>query len=171
MKKFLGKKPVMITFVALAIVMLVVYIGLLVRPVAVGFTYKGEITNPMDPTQKMEVSVKFKSSKKAEMAVKGESETDTVYYFEKDGYVVFLPIDKEEDYKTAKEECLKDWEATKVAVEAGMGGTDCSAFSAKVMGADLKCTGSVVFAIVGGVVELVLLAAAGLSVFYVVKKK
>ena len=42
MKKFFGKLPVMITFIVLAVIMTVAYIGLLVRPVAIGFTYKGE---------------------------------------------------------------------------------------------------------------------------------
>ena len=171
MKKFFGKLPVMITFIALAVICAVGYIGMLVRPVAIGMTYKGEITNPMNATEKLEVSVKFKSGKKAEMKIEGEEEINTIYYFVKDGYVVFLPtVEKDEDYKDAKEDALKDWEATKAAVKLGMGGEDCTAFSAKVMGAELKCTGSVVFAVIGGVIELVLLAGAGLSIFYKVKK-
>lgn len=172
MKKFFGKKPVLITFIALAVIFAVVYIGMLVRPVAIGMTYKGTITNPENITETVNVSVKFKSGKKAEMKIEGEKETNTIYYFEKDGYVVFLPtVEKDEDYKDAKEAALENWETTKTYVKLGMGGEDCTAFSAKVNGAELKCTGSVVFAIIGGVLELVLLAGAGLSVFYAVKKK
>ncbi len=40
MKNFMKKLPVMITFVALAVVWLVVYIGLQVRPIAYGNAYK-----------------------------------------------------------------------------------------------------------------------------------
>ncbi len=170
MKKFFGKLPVMITFIALAVIMTVAYIGLLVRPVAIGFTYKGEIEHPMT-SEKVDVSVKFKSGKKAEMKIEGE-ESEEIYYFEKDGYVVFLDIENKDDYKDAKEEYIEHWDEVKVMVETmGLGGKDCNAFNAIVMGQELQCTGSIVFAVVGGIVELVLLAGAGLSVFYFIKKK
>jgi len=168
MKKFFGKKPVLITFIALAVIFAVVYIGMLVRPVAIGMTYKGEVSG-------MEVSVKIKSGKKMEITMKGEGMptiTEEGYYLEKDGYVVFMNAQNDEDYKTEKKDILNNWEARKAEIKlTGEGGKDCNAFGLEAMGGDFKCTGSVVFAIIGGVLELVLLAGAGLSVFYAVKKK
>lgn len=168
MKKFFGKKPVLITFIALAVIFAVVYIGMLVRPIAIGMTYKGEAHGA-------EVTVKVLSSKKIKMTIKGETTTTTEegYYFEKDGYIVFLGSDNDDEYKTDKKEILDNWEVTKGLIDSGArsGGKDCNAFGVKVFGEDFKCTGSVVFAIIGGVLELVLLAGAGLSVFYAVKKK
>ncbi len=45
MKKFLGKKPVMIAFIIAAVVFLAVEIGILVRPISYGlnYTYKTEV--------------------------------------------------------------------------------------------------------------------------------
>ena len=168
MKKFFGKLPVMITFVALAVVFAVVYVGMLVRPVAIGMTYTGEVAG-------MEVSVKVKSGKKMEITMKGEgmpTVTDEDYYLEKDGYIVFLEAENDDQYKDEKKNILDNWETVKPLLEnSPEAGKDCNAFGVKVMGEDFKCTGSVVFAIIGGVLELVLLAGAGLAVFYTVKKK
>ena len=81
MKKFLGKLPVMLTFVVVAVLVLGVYIGLLARPVATGMTYS--YTMDKDEVSKSEgmasitggqdlkifkkfdvtISVKFKNSK------------------------------------------------------------------------------------------------------------
>ena len=170
MKKFFGKLPVMITFIALAVIMTVAYIGLLVRPVAIGMTYKGEVTMRGETA---EISVKVKSSKKLEMITKVDGTTTTRegYYLEKDGFIVFMDADNETEYKDEKKEILDNWEEAKDMIETTkMGGINCNAFSVEVMGEEFKCTGSVVFAIVGGIVELVLLAGAGLAIFYKVKK-
>lgn len=170
MKKFFGKLPVMITFVALAVVMAVVYIGMLVRPVAIGMTYKGEVSRYGETA---EISVKVKSGKKLEMTTKvdGSTLTDEGYYFEKEGYIVFMEASNNDEYKAEKEELIKNWEITKSMIKTtGMGGIDCNAFGVEVMGEDFTCIGSIVFAIVGGIIELVLLAGAGLAIFYKVKK-
>lgn len=171
MKKFLGKKPVMITFLALAVVMLVVYIGMLVRPVAIGMTYKGEVTMY---GQKAEISVKVTSGKKLEMTTKvdGDSMTEKGYYFEKDGYIVFMDADNDEEYKAEKKELLNNWEDTKAMIKAtGMGGIDCNAFGVEVMGEDFTCVGSIVFAVVGGIVTAAVITFATLSTIVVLKKK
>ena len=167
MKKFFGKLPVMITFIALAVICAVGYIGMLVRPIAIGMTYKGEAHGA-------EVTVKVLSNKKIKMTMKGETTTTTeeAYYFEKDGYIVFLDSENDDDYKTDKKDILDNWEVAKGLIDSGAypGGKDCNAFGVKVFGEDFKCTGSVVFAVIGGVIELVLLAGAGLAIFYKVKK-
>lgn len=171
MKKFFGKLPVMITFVALAVIFAVVYIGMLVRPVAIGMTYKGEVTRY---GQTAEISVKVKSGKKLEMTteVAGEKDVEKGYYLEKDGFIVFMDAQNDAEYEAEKKEILDNWDTAKAMIEStGLGGIECNAFGVKVMGEEFSCTGSVVFAIIGGVIELVLLAGAGLAVFYTIKKK
>ena len=120
----------------------------------------------------MEFEIKFKSSKKMEVTVSsgGVTETHDSYYFEKDGYVIILSAANEENYEEVKESAMKDWETTKAMVEYGFGLKNCNAFSVEYFGVEFKCSGSVIFAIVGGIVELILLAGAGLAVFYKVKK-
>jgi hypothetical protein len=44
MRKFLGKKPVMIAFIVLAVIFLAVEIGILVRPVSYGLNYTNKTT-------------------------------------------------------------------------------------------------------------------------------
>lgn len=175
MKKFFGKLPVMITFVALAVIFAAVYIGMLVRPVAIGMTYKGEMD--LGYGGKMEMVVKVTSSSKVDVKVKvsGTSmEMEDVRYIEHDRQLLILLDDggeplqmTDKEYKDAKEEIIKNWDEVK---KSDMMIMDINAFSMGDEEQSLDCTGSVVFAIVGGIVELILLAGAGLAVFYKVKK-
>ena len=161
MKKFFGKKPVMITFVALAVVMLVVYIGMLARPVAVGFSYS-------EKEDGITTTYKFGLKKVEGTMSDGKNKTtmDTYYYCQ-DNIVVFDyfgVVQNDKDYKEWKKDVRENWDTYK---EMGM---EINAFK---MGDkdEATCAGSIVFAVVGGIVELVLLAGAGLAVFYAVKKK
>ena len=175
MKKFFGKKPVMITFIALAVVLAVVYIGMLVRPVAIGFTYKGEMD--MMGAGKMEMVVKVTSGSEVDVKVKvaGASvEMEDLRYIEHDGQLLVLldydnmePIKMtDKEYKDAKKEAIENWDEIK---KSGML-MDINAFEMGQGEETLDCTGTVVFAIVAGVVELVLLAGAALAIVYAVKK-
>lgn len=171
MKKFLGKLPVMITFVSLAVVMLIAYIGLLVRPVAVGFTYKGEMDIGMG---EMEMVVKVKSGSKVDVKVDVDGtsmELEDVRYIEHDrellvllNYGTMQPLElTDKEYKEMKEDIIKDWDTYKEAA------FDINAFEMGEDGDSLTCTGSIVFAIVGGVVLVALLTFGTLSVLYFVK--
>ena len=191
MKKFFGKLPVMITFVALAVVMAAAYIGLLVRPAAIGFAYKGE-ADFFETGKKQEVSMTFKNNKVARTTIQGEEDKVVVdvWVYRDGNYVIqggikeiieaddatkaFLELGKmsEDDYKEMVkliEEMKK--EEPKAYEEALKDEIKINAFKMTIDKDEFTCTGSIVFAIVGGIVELVLLAGAGLSVFYFIKKK
>jgi len=157
MKKFLGKLPVMITFVALAVIMLVAYIGLLVRPVAVGMTYKGEVLG-------REVSIKVKNSSELVMEVDGKKTEGR--YIVKDREIAILPFEMtDKEFKEIKKEALKDWDdASDLVYEV-------NAFTVEYADEDFTCVGSIVFAAVGGVVLVALLTFGTLSVLYFVKGK
>ncbi|MBO5954420.1 MAG: hypothetical protein J6Q13_00445 [Clostridia bacterium] len=170
MKKFFGKKPVMITFIALAVIFAVVYIGMLVRPVAIGMTYKGTMEAYGDKVQ-LEVKVKNGSKVNVKMSQDGASmEFEDMRYIEHDREIyVFFDADEmtDEQFEDAKKLYIEHWDEIPDDDPFLL---DVNAFSISNEGSSLKCTGSVVFAVIGGIVELVLLAGAGLSVFYKVKK-
>ncbi len=190
MKKFFGKLPVMITFIALAVIMTVAYIGLLVRPAAIGFAYKGE-GDFFGSGEKQEVSLVFKNDEVVRTTIQGKEDKVVVdvWVYRDGNYVIqggikevieadestkaFLELGKmsEDDYKEmvkSIEEMKK--EEPKAYEEALKDEIKINAFKMTMGEDEFACTGSVVFAIVGGIVELVLLAGAGLAIFYKVKK-
>lgn len=159
MKKFLRKTPVMITFIALAVVMLVVYIGMLVRPVAIGMTYKGKIEG-------VETSVKVKNG--SEVVIKVDDTEMEGRYVVKGREVYFQAGDmSDKEYKELKEDVLENWEEAK---EYGLI-SDTNAFAVEFGDENLTCAGSIVFAAVGGVVTVALVTFATLSLVYFIKKK
>lgn len=92
MKKFLKKKPVMITFVVLAIAMIAVYVGMLVRPISYGFnyTYKETFEN-----SSVTVKYNFKSDKVIRLTEiakteDGNSKVVTDYWTYRDGDTVYI---------------------------------------------------------------------------------
>lgn len=95
MKKLLSKKPVMITFIALAVVFLAVYIGMLVRPVSYGFNYTSKNTATVAGKEiTTTYKVNFKSDRVARqtMIVEGEKETKGVseYWIYRDGNKILM---------------------------------------------------------------------------------
>ncbi len=173
MKKFFGKLPVMITFVALAVVMAVFYIGMLVRPVAIGMTYKGKVDMGMG--EKMEMTIKVKSGSEVDVKIsmdESSMEMENIRYIEHDRQIYVL-LDNageelsDKEYKELKEEAIENWDDLDE-----MGALmDANAF---VIGDDedtLKCTGSIIFAVIGGVLVAGLVTFGTLSVLYYVKGK
>ncbi|MBR1987654.1 MAG: hypothetical protein IKA36_01310 [Clostridia bacterium] len=198
MKKFLGKLPVMITLVSLAVVMLVAYIVMLVRPVAYGFTYKGK-EDLYGTGKKQEITMKFNNDKYARTTIKGEEdETIVDAWIYRDGkYIapvggtfkkvvkasetdkVFLEklVISEDAYdemvKTFKEAKKEHPEEYKEELKES--GYKVNAFTMTIgEGKDAvtyTCTGSIVFAAVGGVVLVALLTFGAFSVVYFIKGK
>lgn len=174
MKKFLGKKSTMITFVVLSVVLLVFYIGMLVRPVAIGFTYKGEFE--LAPGQTMEMEIKATSGSKANIKIKVDGasiEMEDVRYVAHDEeiYLMFNLMTGEaekmsdSEFKAQKKEILKNWDVYEE------GALDVNAF---VMGDDedsLTCAGSIVFAVVAGLVVAAVLTFGTLSLVAFTKKR
>ena len=76
MKKFLSKKPVMISFIVLAVVMIAVYIGILARPVSYGFAYNYKDYNE-DTKTKSSYSMVINSNKVMTQTMVEETEEET----------------------------------------------------------------------------------------------
>lgn len=168
MKKFLKKKPVMITFVVLAIAMLAVYIGMLVRPVAVGMTYKG---TSIVAGREVEHKYKINDGRTLTYYIGDDKEGTKMWYFTK-GYemVIMEPVSTnellgmtEEEYKDKVKEYKEKWDNVigKISTNAFAFGNDDKVTSA----------GTVVFAVIGGIVTILLLTFAGASVAVSVSTK
>ncbi|MBO5954421.1 MAG: hypothetical protein J6Q13_00450 [Clostridia bacterium] len=176
MKKLLGKKWFMITSIAVAVAVLVFYIGMLVRPISLGMTYKYSETVEGE-TLAMDIS--FKNGKKVDMKVSMEGATMEAefWYLKHDGIVFIVgPTNTltEADYKAEADYIknnLKDAleeareYATYIVIDS------INAFEAEIEGDTLKCSGAVVFTIVMGLVEAGLITLVVFSSILSLKKK
>ena len=174
MKKFLSKKSVMITFLVAAVAFLAFYIATLAWPVSYNMTYKDTVKRG---GSEITYELKFKSNNKAHtvQSVDGTTQEQDVWIY-RDGNLVFSCG----DLKTTTKEQYKE----RVNYYKEMKKTDKEAYEARAMKVSaFKLTqdlgevkleavsaGSIVLAVIGGVVELVLIAGATMSVLYRRKK-
>lgn len=163
MNKFLKKKPVVITLCVLAVLMLAFYIGMMVRPVAVGMSYKGKTNLGLT---KVDTTIKINNSNKLTKITKN-TETEH-YYFVKGREIVVLwdsgaKLSKEE-YKDLKEDVLGNWSTFK------LNKYDVSAFKMEKGSDEFTSNGSIIFAVVGGIITVTLVVFAGLSIAASCKK-
>ena len=166
MKKFLGKKSSKILFIILTLVLTAVYIYMLVRPISYGMTYKNE-TTALGITTTREVT--FLSSKKMKVTTTTGSSTSTVeqWIYCQGGKIAIVDatgLISEETYNK-----LIESEDSKNAYIKGAT-YNLNAFGGEGLAGEYKCTGAVVFAIVGGVVELVLITLTALTFVFASKK-
>ncbi len=170
MKKFLGKKAVRLSFLIAAIAFLALYVVVLASPVALSsYTYKGEMLNK-EYTQTMT----FKGFNKVSIVTKTEdSETKSKNWIYVDGYHFIIGPETEEMTRKEFKQEIKEWKEDEKDYEARLEPYSVNAFRVKVNSSagDLVYTnvGTIVFAAVGGVVELALIVFAALSL--VLKKK
>jgi len=166
MKKFLGKKAVMWSFLGAAIAFLVLYVCLLVRPVTTLTPYTGEFKG-------VEASYTFKGGNKLE--IKAEGEKTAEMWVSYDVYSFFASGVDTEDM--SRKEFLKEVEKYKEEspkmYEKSL--TDINAFRIKTTTYTgetvvLRNVGAIVFAVVGGVIEATLITFAVLSIMQNKKK-
>ncbi|MBQ8615259.1 MAG: hypothetical protein IJ415_01670 [Clostridia bacterium] len=164
MKKFLGKKAVMWSFLGAAIAFLILYVCLLVRPVTTVTPYKGSYKG-------QEAVYTFKGGNKLE--IKSEN-SKTEMWVAYDVYS-FLPSYVGTDEMTREEflDEVKDLKKERPETYEEML-IDVNAFRIKMSVGDetitMKNTGAIVFAIVGGIVEAGLITFAVLSILARKKK-
>lgn len=166
MKKFLGKKAVMWSFLGAAIAFLVLYVCLLVRPVTTITPYKCEYMG-------QEMSYQFKGGNKLKVTYEGVGSEESWVAYDVYGFIQGPStdsmtkdefLDAVEDFKKADkegyEEELVDVNAFRIKFENPMTGETVIA----------RNVGAIVFAIVGGIVEAGLATFAVLSILTRKKK-
>lgn len=165
MNKFLKKKPVVITLCVLAVLMLAFYIGMLVRPVAVGMSYKGKTNLGLT---KVDTTIKINNGKKLTKITKN-TKVEYSYFVKGREIVVFLGHDGEmskKEYNETKDKVLKNWDY----YEALGWVNSTNAFKMESGSDEFTSNGSIVFAIVGGIITVTLVVFAGLAVAASCKK-
>ena len=192
MKNFLKKMPVMIVFVALAVIGLLVYIPMLARPVSYGMTYvyshtvTEEESTSMGEAAGTEISmkIKIKSDEKAIMTTvtNGETEEIEVWIIRNGNQFILIPVTMtEEEYhetvdalKADEEEWNALWDETTgenalFSINA-FKITPAAYLATSGMG-ELICNDAIIFAVLWGVLEVALIVFASLSVVFFVKGK
>ncbi len=199
MKKFMKKLPVMITFLALTVVWLGVYLFMQLRPVAYGMTYKHKEYNK-ENKMTIETHYTLKCNNKAELVrvyyddLKTiRQETKTIGWFVKEGkYIAFGEIAEKtnvnkgefktyEDFeKYAKENLLKESDLQTNYENGELYTMTGTAFTAQICHQEgefdnviQNCTNyeTITFSVVGGIVILVLAAGAVWSTLLFVKDR
>lgn len=172
MKKFLKKKPVLVTFLTAAIIFLVIYTSLLVRPGTTFTPYEGK-----NDKLNTEYQIVFKGGKKADIktvttvgSLNNKTEQEVWVHF--DSYQVYInplytpkTLNKEDFIEVVddlEDDLPKTYELSLNKVNV---------FKMEYAGVELVNTGAIVFAIVGGVVELILIGFAAMSIVASTSKK
>ena len=168
MKKFLSKTKTAIILLIVTILLTGSYVYLLTCPIAYGMKYR---TETVYEGQVFEGVLKYSSDGK--MTVKNTSfdEEMTFYYYYKDGYVFTLVATTDEEYEAAVAEINADFAG---ALDTPFYASKINAFKLVAEGEDgyvttYTCMGAIVFAIVGGIDRLLLIALTVSS--FVLSKK
>lgn len=182
MKNFLSKKPVMITFLVLSVLIISLYIGLLVRPVAIGFTYRGQSSNTIGSYTYIsdyedKIGAKIIKSHIITTRIIGNTETKTTteierYYFTYKGFIVIdniNSVENDEEFNEWKQEIKDNWNTYKDGTLT-VGVSKANAFSIGNEDNSSICLGSIIFAIVGGVVIITIATITIISVILNSKK-
>ena len=170
MKKFLSCMKTVVILFAVTILSLGFYVYMLARPVSFGMSYHNRTVYEEEV---FEGNMKFSSD--STMLTKNTSfnEGFESYYYYKNGYIFFTMAETEEEYQEEVANINADFEG---AVNAPFYASKINAFKLVSVGPDgytmvYTCTPAIVFAVIGGVVELALLGASVVSLTLYIKEK
>lgn len=169
MKNFLSCKKTLVVFLVITIISLGFYACMLARPISYGMDYCN-VTTYEGGT--FEGTMKFKCD--GTLLINNtnfDQELESRYYY-KDGYVFFTLAKSEEAYKIEVDWINNNFEQ---AVNTPLYAYKMDAFKI-VLKMDehklvYKCNSAIVFAVVGGVVELVLLGLFTTTLLFNIKNK
>lgn len=173
-KSIMKNLKIMIVLVVLALFFTALYIGVLARPISYGMAYSGVIEGN-------ESSINFVSGDIMEMtaASGGSSVTMQMWYISNGNKVMPMDVVDEdgtlggmtrEEFETAVEQLKADTELWNQLWE-GDQSASINAFSMYSAGEQLTCNGAIAFAVVMGVITVVAIVMAGLSVSLYVKDR
>ncbi len=192
MKNFLKKMPVMIVFVALAVICLLVYIILLARPISYGMTYvyshtvTAEESTAMGEVAGTEISMKIQilSDEKANYTIitNGKVEELEVWILRNGNQFILIPVTMtEEEYHQQVDELKaneEEWNAMWNDTTGQNALFNINAFKITPNNyllengaGELICNDAIIFAVIWGVFEVTLIVFASLSIIFFVKGK
>ena len=170
MKNILSSKKTMIILLITLIIFSGVYTYMLARPISYGMSYQNK-TEYVGGT--FEGTMKFRAD--GTMVNKNTNfnkELKSRYYY-KDGYVFFLVAETDEEYEEEISEINNNFNE---AIKKPFYADKINCFKLVVSEGDgyatvYTCLSAIVFAIVGGVIELLLLAFTAVSFIFIRKAK
>lgn len=170
MKGFLKSKITMGVLIGLLVLVSTLLTIFCVRPTAIGYTYKGEITVRTNVV--LNYTYHFNSSTKLTQIMETETiKTEKEYwYFEHDGYIVKVGLYEDytkEEYKERKQEIIDNWDENSPKLY----NTKINAFFIEEGQEILLSVGSIVTVSILGVADLVLLILSIISIVKVCKNK
>lgn len=191
MKNFLKKMPVMIVFVALAVIGLLVYIPMLARPISYGMTYvythtvteEDAATLGEEVGTEITMKLNIKNDEKVTMTMltNGEGDEGEAWIVRNGNKFILFPFSwTEEKYrqtvdelKANEEEWNAVWNGTsgQLMFEVNAFKITPSEFLAQYGYGEMTCNGAIIFAVLWGVLEVALIVFASLSVVFFVKGK
>ena len=184
-KGIMKKQTVMIILLVVALFFTALYIGVLARPISYGMAYSGSVD--MGGGDVVETTMKFKNSEIMEVNVKspdGEMKVQMWYITNGNKVMPLNIVDEDgslggdsmtrEDYETMVEQLKADkatWDAYWSSEEAQGNIAKINAFTMGDATQDLTCNGAIAFAVVMGVVTVVSIIFAGLSLNLYIKDR
>ena len=168
MKKLLSKKTTSIPLLILTVLLVASYVYLLTCPIAYGLKYRNEVVYD---GQVFKGSLKYTADGKVISENTNFDEPIEMYYYYKDGYVFHLIATNDEEYEAEVAYINKNFDK---AVGTPLYASEINAFKQVAVGMDedvttYTCAGAFIFAIVGGIDRLLLIALTAYS--FVLSKK
>lgn len=179
-KGIMKKQTVMIILLVVALFFTALYIGVLARPISYGMAYSGSIA--VEGETSIDATIKFKNSEVMVISASGEEQGQKVE-MEVEFFIItngnkFMPVGikgdgtgdtiTQEEYDAIVAEYKANWDAVWAS---GEGVATINAFSMSGAGEDLTCNGAIAFAVVMGVVTVVSIIFAGLSLNLYIKDR
>lgn len=179
--------PVMIVFVALAVIGLLVYIPMLARPVSYGMTYvythtvteEDAATLGEEVGTEITLKLNIKNDEKVTMTMltNGEGDEGEAWIVRNGNKFILIPRSMtEEEYRQIVDELKaneEEWNDTsgQLMFEVNAFKITPSEFLAQYGYGEMTCNGAIIFAVLWGVLEVALIVFASLSVVFFVKGK
>ena len=168
MKKFLSKTKTSIILLIVTVLLTAGYVYLLTCPIAYGMKYRNETVYEGEV---FKGSLKYSPDGKVVGENTNFDEPFEMYYYYKDGYVFNLMAKNDEEYKAEVAAINEDFDE---AVATPLYAFKTNAFKQVAQGFDndvttYTCHGAIIFAIVGGIDRLLLIALTVYS--FVLSKK
>ena len=168
MKKFLSKKTTSIALLIVTLILTVSYLYLLTCPIAYGMKYRNEVVYE---GQAFVGSLKYTADGKVISENTNFDEPFEMYYYYKDGYVFHMLATNDEEYEAEVAYINENFDE---AVNTPLYASKINAFKQVAVGLEedvttYTCVGSFVFAVIGGIDRLLLIALTAYS--FVLSKK
>ena len=168
MKNILSKTKTAIILLIVTVLLLGSYVYIIASPVTYGMKYRNETVYEGEV---FKGSLKYSPDGKVIGENTNFDETFEMYYYYKDGYVFNLVAKNDEEYEAEVADINKNFDE---AVATPFYASKINAFKQVAVGLDedvttYTCKGAIVFAIIGGIDRLLLIALTAFS--FVLSKK